>query len=137
MCFGVVLSIQDGLESVALLVGSESQLVGGLLVLPLGFGLGLVTAGSFEGLGAGAVVREPLRAVMLGLGVGIGCWLVGVGFGVPIWFHVITETRVGFPLVHWDSLVACGVFGIVFGGMYSVLRRAFSELLLRTYNFKK
>jgi hypothetical protein len=118
----VVVGIQGAFDSVAVLVGSDSALVGGLLLVPLGLGLGVVAAGGLNGLVDDGRVCDLPTAVVLGFGVGIGYWLVGVALVVPLWLRVVAETAVAVPMLHWGSLVVCVVFGTVFGGMYGLMR---------------
>jgi hypothetical protein len=125
----VTVSILDAFDAVGSLVGSDSLIVGGLLLVPLGAGLGVVAAIGLEGLGLvdSASLGDPATAALGGLAVGVGCWLVGVVFVLPVWLWWVTDAVVSIPLVHWGSLIICGVFGTVFGGMYGLMKGTLSS----------
>jgi len=118
----IVVSIQDSFGTVAVLVGNDSPLVGGLLLIPLGLGLGVIAAVGMELFVDEVLICDPLTATGLGFGVGVGYWLVGVAFVVPLWLRLVSDTAVAVPMLHWGSLVICGVFGTVFGVMYGLVR---------------
>lgn len=123
----VAVGLEAGFGPVALLVDSQGLIVGGLLLIPLGLGLGIVTAVGLEWLVAPSFVADPPTAALLGGGIGIATWLVGVVLLLPLWLEVLGNT-VSIPFVHWESLVVCGIFGCVFGWMYGTVRGTLSPV---------
>lgn len=123
----VTVGLEEEFGSVALLVDSESLIMGGLLLVPLGLGLGVVTAVGLELLVAPSVVADPPAAALLGGGICILSWAVGVVVLLPLWLGLLGNA-VSIPFVHWGSLVVCVVFGCVFGAMYGIVRGALSSI---------
>ena len=123
LVMAVMVGLQDGFRSVALLVDSKSLIVGGLLLIPLGIGLGVVTTLGLEGLVESSFLANPPTAALLGGGFGMVIWLVGIVVLLPLWLGLL-GTSVSVPFIHWGSLLVCSVFGVVFGGIYGVVRGA-------------
>lgn len=115
----LVVGIQESFGVVSLVVASDSRLVGGLLLGPIGLGGGVLLATVFELLLGRAQRYDLLTTTAVGFGCGIVFWIVGVGLVLPLWIGAISDATVSIPLIHWESLIVCAVFGSVFGGMYS------------------
>lgn len=118
----LVVGLQDSFGQVSLVVGSNSRLVGGVLLGPIGLGGGVILAAVFEWLASRADRFDILTASGVGLAIGVVLWVVGVGLLLPLWVGTITGLSVSIPLLHWGSLVMCVVFATVFGGMYGLFR---------------
>ncbi|RQG96170.1 hypothetical protein [Natrarchaeobius oligotrophus] len=126
VALGVAVSVQEGFRSVSALVGSDSVLVGGLALLPIGVVLGLLSGPVLEVLGGTRRVRPSVTTVCGGA-FGAGGWIVGVGIGVPLWLGTVSGSALSVPFVHWGSLVALLVYGATFGATYGVVRGAFQS----------
>lgn len=122
---GVVASALGILESVALLVGGNGLILSGVLFAPLSVIGGAAVWGLTRALGSERHRRRPLAGATVGLPIGIGSWLVGVAFGVPVWLRFGVGIAVSMPFVHWGSLVLVLVFSVVFGLVYATVRGAF------------
>ncbi|MWV40018.1 hypothetical protein [Natrialba sp. INN-245] len=117
----VVVSVQQAFGAVSTLVGSESLLVGGLLLVPIGGGLGLVYTIGLEIYGLDRRL-EPTTAAAWAVLTGGLCWLVGVVCLAPLWLGAIGVESVAPPLLHGGSLVALVAYGTVFGAVYAMVR---------------
>jgi len=124
----LVVGIQESFGLVGQLVGSESRLVGAMLLGPIGLGGGMVLAPLFEWV-ANWDESTVLTASVVGFVSGVVLWALGVGLLLPVWLQAISESTVSIPLIHWGSLVVCVVFVSVFGGLYTLFRE---ELALKS-----
>lgn len=122
----VTVSVQEGFPTVAGLVGSSSVLVGMLLTVIGGFILGGCWALVLESLLDESRITTPLMTALLGGVLGILAWVGGVLIGVPIYFG--TE----IPFVHWGSLPAFVIYGLVSGGCYGLVSGALDGAVSRT-----
>ena len=119
---GVIVSIQHAFGAVSALVGSDSGLVGGLLLIPIGAGLGLVYGALLEARLRSGQRLEPTMAAVGGAGVGVLCWLGGVVILLPLWLELVGAGSSGPPLLHGGSLLALVAYGTVFGAVYALVR---------------
>ena len=125
VALGVLVSIQDAFPAVATLVGADSVLVGGLLVVPLGAGLGVLYAVGLETLSILEFDPDLPTAVGAGCAFGVASWLGGVVVALPLWLRLVTDATLSVPFVHAGSLVALVGYGLVFGVTYALLSGAF------------
>ena len=121
VALGVLVSVQDAFPAVALLVGAHSTLVGGLLLVALGAGLGVVYAVGFGAMALLGVEGGPWTAVGLGAAFGGATWLGGVVIALPLWLRVVADVTLAVPFLHAGSFVALVGYGVVFGGVYSLV----------------
>jgi len=118
----LVVGIQESFGLVGLVIGSESRLVGAMLLGPIGLGSGVVLAPVFEWVATWDDDSNVLTASGVGFVSGIVLWALSVGLLLPVWLRAISESTVSIPLIHWGSLVVCVVFVSVFGGLYTLFR---------------
>jgi hypothetical protein len=119
IALGVSVSVQNGFPAVAGLLGSSRVLIGGLVVGAVGIAMGPLFAGGVEA----AIRREWIEtwasAALVGGGLGVSAWLGGVVIGVPL----ISDSPI--PVIHFGALGGLGVYGIVGGVYYWLLRTQF------------
>jgi len=115
VAFGVIMQTLGMIPMVAMLVGSESALVG------WGIHLGISVA---LGLGYGLVVARPSWSLATGIGL-------GAGYGVIWWVLgalLLMPAKLGMPTLTWStaagqSLIGHVVFGVLLGATYTLLLR--------------
>ncbi|WP_124195021.1 hypothetical protein [Natrarchaeobius chitinivorans] len=121
IALGVVVSIQENFRAVSALVGTSSVLIGGLLLIPIGTGIGFCYGGGLQ-LGLNSQQRSrPGFGAVAGCLSGVFVWIGGVAVGVPIWFWLRSVHSVPLPFFHVESLIGLCIYGLVFGTMYSLL----------------
>lgn len=115
LAFGVMMQSMGMIPMVAMLVGSESVAVGWAVHL-----VNSVVIGGIFGLLAGRHLLAPAFAVAAGLVYGVAWWVVGALLLMP--------ARLGMPVFQldttaWRSLMGHLVFGLILGGVSTVLMR--------------
>jgi hypothetical protein len=115
LAFGVMMQMMDMLPMVAMMVGSESVIVGWgvhlAISVTLGIGFGLVSVRGFGSWG---------RGIATGVGYGVVWWVLGALLAMP--------ARLGMPVfaldtMAWQSLMGHMVFGAILGaGAVAVVR---------------
>jgi len=118
----LVVGIQESFGVVSQVVGSDSRLLGAMLLGPIGLVGGVVLAPLFEWLPNRDDDSNILTASGVGFVSGVVLWVLGVGLVLPMWLRAIGESTVSIPLIHWGSVVVCVVFVTVFGGLYTLFR---------------
>ncbi|RQG86657.1 hypothetical protein EA462_16045 [Natrarchaeobius halalkaliphilus] len=129
VALGIAVSIQNGFPTVSALVGRDSVLVGGALLIPIGIGIGL-----FCGLGLETVLNlehrtRPLSAALTGGLLGSAGWVGGVVVGVPMVLQIsfASDAAPSVPFLHWGSLGGLIVYGTLFGAVYALVYGVFHE----------
>lgn len=126
---GTGLRITGNLSTVAVLIGRDSLLVGGMMIGPLSLLGGILLAASLE-LGRRIdpkIITQPQAGGLATLPVAVGCWVVGVWVLLPLWLQAVTTAEIEIPYIHWGSLLALAVYSLVFGMLYATVRGAGSE----------
>ena len=116
----IAISVQDGFPLVAAIVGGSGVLVGGIVTLAGGGVLAIVCAAVLVSMLPEQTRIEPRSTAAVGALTGVGIWLLTV----PVALALVLGMDV--PLLHLGSLGALAVYGTVFGGVYGVVRGAFS-----------
>jgi uncharacterized membrane protein YagU involved in acid resistance len=116
MVFGMMMQMMDMIPMVAMLVGSESVVVGWAVHLSisvvLGIGFGLISVKGLDAWGPG---------IGMGLAYGVVWWVLGALVAMPL--------RLGMPAFElntmaWQSLMGHMIFGIILGAVtVAVVRR--------------
>ncbi|ADB60175.1 hypothetical protein Htur_1285 [Haloterrigena turkmenica DSM 5511] len=112
--FGVALYAFGLLESVGILVGRPG-LLSGLSVLLVASVIG---AFAYRLLGTVSHLEEdvadPITGLTLGACFGLAVWGLGVALALPLWLRLLGWTP-PVPYLHWQSLVALLVYGVLVG----------------------
>ncbi|MBB6171935.1 putative membrane protein YagU involved in acid resistance [Nocardiopsis mwathae] len=113
--FGMLMAMTGMLPMVAMLVGSESAVVGGAVHLVISAAIGLVF-----GILAGAFAHRILPVLGAGLGYGLVWWVLGA--------LVLMPTMMGMPVFMIDeaavmSLMGHAVYGLVAAATLYALSR--------------
>lgn len=115
VAFGLLMQTMGMIEMVAQLVGSDAVVVGWLLHLAISAFIGA----SFAVL-LGSFAKEVLPAALVGMGYGVGWWVLGALIAMP--------AQLGMPVftlntTAWQSLAGHLMFGLILGIAYSQLAR--------------
>ncbi|CAM3754711.1 hypothetical protein GCM10009799_33220 [Nocardiopsis rhodophaea] len=113
--FGVLMAMTGMLESVAMLVGSDSAVVGGVVHLIISAAFGLVF-----GLLAGAYSDKVWTLLGAGVVYGLILWVVG---GLMIMPSMLGMDMFMFNQMAWMSLMGHLIFGIVLAGTMFALSK--------------
>jgi len=115
--FGMMMAMMGMLPMVAMLVGSQSAVVGFLVHMVISAGIG-----AFYGLLASRLPQTTGRAIVAGMVNGVVWWVVGalvlmplmLGMGEMV-FHIGTD--------QWFSLMGHVIFGVIAGLLFVPLRK--------------
>lgn len=112
--FGIMMQMMGMIPMVAMLVGSESVVVGWIVHLGIAAFIGV----TFALLVGGRAIKPGIAAV-LGLGYGVVWWVLG-----PL---LIMPARLGMPTLMFNdmttqSLIGHLVYGAILGITYAVVR---------------
>lgn len=120
IAFGVTISIQQLLASVAALVGLSGVYTGWIITGVWGISVSWLWTVAIEALSPESHVSNPVFGAGIGCIGGAAVWLSSAIFIIPI----LTSQSV--PVVHWGGLIALLTYGTVFGAAYATLRGAFT-----------
>lgn len=117
----IAVSVQQRFSVAAQLVGSSSELVGGVAILLAGGTLGVICAVLLELCLAEPTRIDPPSTAGVGLFIGVGLWLIAV--------PVVRALAIGrdMPVIHLGSLGTLVTYGVVCGTVYGIVRGAFSS----------
>ncbi|MBB6174816.1 putative membrane protein YagU involved in acid resistance [Nocardiopsis mwathae] len=113
--FGVLMAMTGMLESVAMLVGADDAIIGGVVHLIIAAAFGLVF-----GLVMGAYSDKVWTLLGAGVVYGLVLWVVGGLMIMPAWLGM--EMFV-FDQMAWMSLAGHLLFGIVLAGTMFALSK--------------
>lgn len=114
LVFGMMMQTMGMIPMVAMLVGSESVVVGWIVHLAISAFIGVTFA-----LLVGGRATRPVTAAVLGLGYGAVWWVLG-----PL---LIMPARLGMPTFTFNdmttnSLVGHLIYGVILGLTYALVR---------------
>jgi hypothetical protein len=121
---GVVFRITSRLEQVAALIGQDSLVIGGVLVVAFSLLGGAIFAVGLERIGPSRTVTSPLSGGLAGLSMALVSWIVGITLLIPVWMRTVFGIEVAIPYIHWASFAGIAVYGIAFGMIYATVRGA-------------
>ncbi|ELZ18728.1 hypothetical protein [Natrinema limicola] len=121
--FGAMMVVQTpGVLEMAIpaMYGLEGGLAGTIVHLSHGAVIGVVFAALL--VTTGRADASPTTAGLLGLGYGVGVWLVLAVFVMPIWLSAVGfELAPAVPNIAVESLVGHAAYGLVLGIVYAAL----------------
>ncbi len=118
LVFGMLMGMMGMLPMVAMLVKSESALVG--------FGVHMLISaliGAGFGVAVGDRVRTLAHGLALGAGYGLVWWVLGPLLLMPLLLGMAPQFGSAFEPMLLKSLMGHMLFGIISGGVYAWLQR--------------
>ena len=112
--FGILMQMMDMITMVAMLVGSESVVVGWLVHLAISAFIGASYAVLFA-----RFATRLVPAALIGMGYGMVWWVLGALLLMPAKLGMPTFT---FNTTAWQSLMGHLLYGLVLGIVYALLR---------------
>ncbi len=113
VAFGILMQLTGMIPMVAMLVGSDSALIGWLVHLVISAGIG---AGFGVLLGGWATAMAPSTG--LGLGYGVLWWVLGGLLIMPAWLGMGVFM---FNAMAWMSLLGHLIYGLLLGVVYALV----------------
>ena len=115
VAFGVLMQMMGMMPMVAMLVRSESTVIGWLVHLVIALAIGAIYAILFANW-----ARTFTSATAIGIGYGLLWWIIGALAAMP--------AILGMPMfdlnpMAWQSLMGHAIYGALLGATYKLVRR--------------
>lgn len=120
IAFGIAMSVQNLLGSVATLADGAGGFTGWIVVGLGGVAAAWLWTATIEISLSESRVSDPVFGAGVGCGLAAVVWLISAVVIIPL------LTGRSPPVVHWGSLAAFLTYGLVFGTAYATLRGAFT-----------